>query len=172
KGRYEDTAIPVPPDTEEVEICLTSGQIATNFCFETVTKDGKPGYVRPTYREYIPKGDVSMGQCSIHGDGSPSLHDFMEAHSGHMNSSRVLQIVPVLPRSAALIGEDPYDCDLTLNPRYRDAADIADTSSTAEEVAAPADDSPEEVETPGVDTDMQLNAPAPMRHLPLVPLQI
>lgn len=172
KGRYEDTPIPVPPDTEEVEICLTSGQIATNFCFETVTKDGKPGYVRPTYREYIPKGDVSMGQCSIHGDGSPSLHDFMEAHSGHMNSSRVLQIVPVLPRSAALIGEDPYDCDLTLSPRYKDAADIADTSSSAEEVASPADDSPEEVESPGVDTDMQLNAPAPMRHLPLVPLQI
>ena len=80
--------------------------------------------------------------------------------------------MPVLPRSAALIGEDPYDCDLTLSPRYRDAEDIADTSSSAEEVAAPADDSPEEVESPGVDTDMQLKAPAPMRHLPLVPLQI
>ena len=151
---------------------MTSGQIATNFCFETVTTDGKPGYVRPTYREYIPKGDVSMGQCAIHGDGSPSLHDFMEAQPGHMNSSRILQSVPVLPRSAALIGDDPYDCELTLSPRYRQATDIADTSSTAEEVVSSADESPEEVDSPGIDTDMQLKAPAPMRHLPLVPLQI
>lgn len=172
KGRYEDAAIPVPPDTEEVEICLSSGQIATNFCFESVVKDGKPGYVRPTYREYIPKGDVALGQCSIHGDGSPSLMDFMEAQPGHMNSSRVLQIAPVLPRSAALIGDDPYDCDLTLNPRYKDATELADPSATAEEVSTPADDTPEEVDSQTVDTDLQLNAPRPLHHLPLVPLHI
>lgn len=172
KGRFEDKPIPVPPDTEEVEICLSSGQIATNFCFETVMKDGKPGYVRPTYREYIPKGDVTLGQCAIHGDGSPSLMDFMEVHPGHMHSSRVLPVVPVLPRSAALIGKDPYDCDLTLNPRYRDAADLADSSATAEEVAPPDEDTAEEIGVPAVDTDLHIRAPRPLRHLPLVPLQI
>ena len=172
KGKYEDKPIPLPPDTEEVEICLTSGQIATNFCFESVMKDGKPGYVRPTYREYIPKGDVALGQCSIHGDGSPSLMDFMETQPGHMNSSRILQVVPVLPRSSALIGEDPYDCDLTLNPRYKDASDLADSGASAEEVTSSADDTPEEVEGPGIDTDLQLPTPRPMRHLPLVPLEI
>lgn len=171
-GRYEDKPIPLPPDTEEVEICLSSGQIATNFCFETVMKDGKPGYVRPTYREYIPKGDVALGQCAIHGDGSPSLMDFMEAQPGHMNSSRVLPIVPVLPLSSALIGEDPYDCDLVLNPRYKDATELADSATTAEEVTAPDDESPEEVDAPVIDTDLQMNAPNPLRHLPLVPLQI
>ena len=171
-GRYEDVDIPTPPDTEEVEICLSSGQIATNFCFETVMTDGKPGYVRPTYREYIPKGDVSLGQCSIHGDGSPSLMDFMESHPGHMNSSRVLPVVPVLPQSSALIGEDPYDCDLLLNPRYKDASELSDIASTAEEVSGAEDDSPEEVDAPAIDTDLQINAPRPLRHLPLVPLQI
>lgn len=171
-GRHEDTPIPVPPDTEEVEICLSSGQIATNFCFETVMKDGKPGYVRPTYREYIPKGDVSLGQCSIHGDGSPSLMDFMESHPEHMNSSRVLPVVPVLPRSAALIGEDPYDCDLTLNPRYKDATELAESAASAEEVTEADDESPEEVDGPTIDTDLQIDAPRPLRHLPLVPLQI
>ena len=171
-GRHEDTPIPLPPDTEEVEICLSSGQIATNFCFETVMKDGKPGYVRPTYREYIPKGDVSLGQCLIHGDGTPSLMDFMESHPEHMNSSRVLPVVPVLPRSSALIGEDPYDCELTLNPRYKDATDLAESAATAEEVSGAEDDSPEEVDAPTLDTDLQINAPRPLRHLPLVPLQI
>ena len=173
KGRYEDKPIPVPPDTEEVEICLSSGQIATNFCFESVMKDGKPGYVRPTYREYIPKGDVALGQCSIHGDGSPSLMDFMETQPGHMNSSRILPVVPVLPRSSALIGKDPYDCDLTLNPKYRDAGDLAEAAATTAEEVAPADDeTPEEVDGPAVDTDLQIRAPRPLRHLPLVPLQI
>ncbi len=171
-GRFEDVDIPTPPDTEEVEICLSSGQIATNFCFETVMKDGKPGYVRPTYREYIPKGDVTLGQCSIHGDGSPSLMDFMEAHSSHMNSSRVLPVVPVLPQSSALIGEDPYDCDLVLNPRYKDATELSDVASAAEEVSAADDDSPEEVSGPVIDTELQINAPNPLRRLPLVPLQL
>ncbi|MBQ8901254.1 MAG: hypothetical protein IJY72_09875, partial [Akkermansia sp.] len=172
-GSHEDSPIPVPPDTEEVEICLSSGQIATNFCFETVMKDGKPGYVRPTYLEYIPKGDVQLGQCLVHGDGSPSLMDFMESHPEYMNSSRVLPMVPVLPRSSALIGEDPYDCELTLNPRYKDATDLADSAATAEEVSGADDDStPEEVDTPVIDTDLQINAPRPLRHLPLVPLQI
>ncbi len=171
-GRYEDIPIPHPPDTEEVEICLSSGQIATNFCFETVIKDGKPGYVRPTYREYIPKGDVTLGQCLIHGDGSPSLMDFMESHPEQMNSSRVLPVVPVLPRSSALIGEDPYDCELSLNPRYKDATDLAESAAAAEEVSAADDESPEEVDAPVIDTDLQMKAPYPLRHLPLVPLQI
>ena len=169
---FKDDPIPLPPDTEEVEICLSSGQIATNFCFETVMTDGKPGYVRPTYREYIPKGDVKLGQCSIHGDGSPSLMDFMESQAEHMNSSRILPVVPVLPRSSALIGEDPYDCDLTLNPRYKDISEIADTASTAEEVSGVDSESPEEVDAPVIDTDLQIDAPHPLRHLPLVPLQI
>lgn len=172
KGRYEDKPIPVPPDTEEVEICLSSGQIATNFCFESVVQNGKPGYVRPTYREYIPKGDVTLGQCTIHGDGSPSLLDFMEVHPGHMHSSRVLPIVPVLPRSAALIGKDPYDCDMSLNPRYKSASDLADNSASAEEVTDSSDASAEEVGAPAVDTELQIRAPRPLRHLPLVPLQI
>ncbi len=172
KDRFADVDIATPPDTEEVEICLSSGQIATNFCFETVIKDGKPGYVRPTYREYIPKGDVTLGQCSIHGDGSPSLVDFMETHPGHMNSSRVLPVVPVLPQSSALIGEDPYDCDLVLNPRYKDATELSDVASSAEEVSAADDDSPEEVNGPVIDTELQINAPSTLQHLPLVPLQL
>ena len=172
KGQYEDKDIPMPADTEEVEICRTSGQIATNFCFESKMEDGNPGYERSTYREYIPKGDVAIAQCTVHGDGSPSLTDFMEAHPGTMNSSRILPIVPVLPLSSALIGKDPYDCDLVLNPRYKDASELSDPASMAEEVIGPADDEPEEVDSPAVETDLQMQAPRPLRHLPLVPLQV
>ena len=96
----------------------------------------------------------------------------MEVHPGHMHSSRVLPIVPVLPRSAALIGKDPYDCDMSLNPRYKSASDLADNSASAEEVTDSSDASAEEVGAPTVDTELQIRAPRPLRHLPLVPLQI
>lgn len=170
-GRYKDEPIPLPSDTEEVEICLSSGQTATNFCFETVMKNGKPGYERRTYREYFPKGDITMGVCSIHGDGGPSLGDFMESANGAMNSSRVLAIVPVLPKTPALIGSDPYQCEITLNPRYKDAVALSEASSQAEELDV-SDDTPEEVEKPTAESNIEISAPRPMRSLPLVPLQL
>lgn len=171
-GRMEDKNIPIPADTEEVEICTSSGQIATNFCFESTMKDGKPGYVRTTYREYFPKGDVSLGHCAVHGDGSPSLTDFLDMNSGTLSSSRVLPVVPILPRTPALIGEDPYDSELTLNPRYKDAAALAESSGMAEEISAADDDTPEEVTPTAVDSNLELPRPSPLRHLPLVPLQL
>ncbi len=172
QDRYKDEPVPVPPDTEEVEICLTSGQIATNFCFESTMNNGKPGYVRRTYREYFPKGDVSLGVCSVHGDGSPSLMDFLESPGNQLTSSRVLPIVPVLPRSSAIIGEDPYGCEIVLNPRYKDAAALASTAVDAEEVEGGDDDTPEEVDAPAVDSTIEISAPRPMRRLPVIPLNI
>lgn len=169
---YKDEPIQMPEDTEEVEICLTSGQVATNFCFESVMKNGKPGYVRRTYREYFPKGDVSLGVCSIHGDGSPSLMDFMETTANQMSSSRVLPIVPILPKTPAIIGSDPYESEITLSPRYKDATALVSAADDAEEVGGVDDDTPEEVDAPSVDSTIEISAPRPMRHLPLVPLEL
>lgn len=170
-NRYEDKPLPLPEDTEEVEICTVSGQLATNFCFESVMQDGKAGYVRPTYHEYFTKGDVSLGICSVHGDGSPSLVDFLDVNGGQMSSSRVLPVLPVLPKSSALLGTDPYECDTTLNPRYKTAEELGDSGSSAEEVDG-VDDAPEEVNRNSPDSHINLPSPRPLRHLPLVPLQL
>ncbi len=173
KGRYAEGDIPVPADTEEVEICTYSGQIATNFCFETVMQDGKPSYARPTYREYFPKGDVSLGLCSVHGDGSPSLGDFLEMGSTRMNSTRVLPVVPVLPKGPALIGElDPYECDLALNPRYKDAATLAQSVGSTDVEPVDPDELPEEVAQPAVDSNIEISAPRPLRIVPIAPLHL
>lgn len=172
EGRYKDSPIPLPSDTEEVEICLTSGQIATNFCFESVMKNGKPGYVRRTYREYFPKGDVSLGVCSVHGDGSPSLVDFLESGANQMASSRILPILPILPKTPALIGQDPYESEIALNPRYKDAAELTTSTSEAEEVGGPDDDTPEEIDAPTVDSSIEIDMPRPMRHFPVVPIEL
>ena len=172
QGRYEDAPLLPPSDTEEVEICKHSGQVATNFCYEKVIKDGNPGYVRPTYLEYFPKGDVTLGSCTVHGDGAPSLGDLMDSRA-QAGYSRVLPIVPVLPKGLALLGKDPYGCQLELNPRYRES-DAADgkTSALVEEDAFPVDDSSEEEDEARVDSNVELRMPAPLRYLPSIPLQL
>ncbi len=170
KGHYADETIPIPADTEEVEICTSSGQLATNYCFESVMKDGKVSYARPTYREYFPKGDISLGHCTVHGDGSPSLGDFLEMGSAQMSSSRVLPVVPILPRSPALLGkDDPYESDLTLNPRYRDAEELARSDMATEVEPVSSDNLPETAERPTVDSTIELPAPRPQRHFPVLP---
>lgn len=166
RGTYKDEPIESPADTEAVEICRYSGQQATNFCYETTVRDGKPGYVRPTYMEYFPKGDVSLSACTVHGDGSPSLSDLLDTR-GNNKFSRVLPIAPILPKGLALQGEDPYGCQQTLTPKYReDTAVAGDATELQEEDALPADDVAEEGDSPNIDSDIQLRMPLPMRKMP------
>ena len=171
-GKYEDKAILPPPDVESVEICKYSGQVATNFCYESTTSGGKPGYVRPTYVEYFPKGDVTLSSCTVHGDGSPSLRDLLD-NRGQNVFSRVLPIAPVLPKGIALIGHDPYGCALALNPKYLDLQNDSNESQVAaEEDALPADETPDTPERAQIDTNIELRMPLPLRYLPTMPLQL
>lgn len=167
-GRHKDEDIPMPDDTEEVEICTSSGQMATNFCFETKMRDGNPVLTRSVYREYFPKGDVSLGSCTVHGDGTPTLIDFLDASD--VNNSRVLPVVPILPKGSALIGDDPYGCNLELNPRYRTEKDLA--SSGMPEQIRFGDDKPSGSSEPEVDTSIKLPPPRTMRTLPVLPLEL
>lgn len=171
KGRFPNADLNPPAGTEEVEICLSSGQLATNFCFESTMKDGKVVYERPTYREFFPKGDVSLGMCPVHGDGSPSLGDFLEVGSSHTGSTRVLPVVPVLPKAPALIGEDPYGCITELNPRYKNADDLAQSNAAGtEEIDLSLDDVAEDTGQPEVDHTIRLAPPRPMIKLSPLPL--
>ena len=167
-----DEPVRMPEDTEEVEICRMSGQLATNFCFESVMQDGKATYVRPTYQEYFPKGDMTLGVCPVHGDGSPSLADFLDMSVGQVNSTRVLPVLPVLPKGAVLSGKDPYNSDVELKPKYASANDLPDTDAAAEEVEEVEDADGDASAAPKVDTTIELPAPRSLRNLPLVPLEI
>ena len=172
QGRYEDAPIPMPADTEKVEICLHSGQVATNFCYESIIKDGKPDYVRPTYAEYFPKGDVSLGTCAVHGDGSPSLGDLLDRGQGSF--SRVLPIVPILPKGLALIGEDPYGCQTDLNPRYKTAEDAEGGASSlvVDDDTFSVDDPDDDDSKPLIDSNVELKMPLPLRYIPTAPVEL
>ena len=134
-------------------------------------KDGKLSYERPTYREFFPKGDVTLGMCSVHGDGSPSLGDFLEVGTSTTGSTRILPVVPVLPKAPALLGEDPYGCITAFNPRYRSADDLAGKDvSGSEAVDLSMDDVAEDTDQPAIDNSIELTPPLPMRTMPVVPL--
>ena len=172
EGRYPNEEIMPPSDTEAVEICRASGMRSTNHCYQATIRGCNSSYDMLTYREYFPKGDTSLASCTVHGDGSPTLGDFIEAGSGHPTSSRVLPVVPILPKAAALNGEDPYGCNTTLNPRYKNAEDIAQLQDAqAEEVSLTVEAVAEEDEEKQ-DATLHLPPPRPMRVPPVLPLPI
>ncbi len=171
-GRYEDKELEPPEDTEAVEICRLSGQQATNFCYETTMRDGKPGYERPTYVEYFPKGDVTLSPCTVHGDGSPSLSDLLDTRGNNM-FSRILPIAPILPKGSALRGNDPYGCEQALNPKYKeDGSGNGGIPNPEEEDALPADDAAEEADSPRINSEIMLRMPLPLRKMPRPPLKL
>ena len=91
--------------------------------------------------------------------------------TSHTASTRVLPVVPVLPKASALLGEDPYGCNTTLNPRYRNADDLAQSASSAsEDMNISMDDVAEDTDQPAIDNSIQLTPPRQMRTMPVMPL--
>lgn len=170
EAKLPDEPIAVPNDTEEVEICRYSGQLATNFCFETTT-NARNGGIRPTYLEYFPKGDVSLGYCSVHGDGAPSLGDFLDANANSLTSTRVLPVVPILPKGSPLTGDDPYGCEVELHPRYRDSGELVHSGSGFGDSDIAVDDEADEADLPALDCTIPLAPPRQMRQLPVIPIE-
>ncbi len=123
RAGIKDELIEMPDDTDAVEICRSSGQIATDFCFESAVEGGKPTYKRNTYIEYFPKGDVTLSECSVHGDALAVLHDFIGYGS---NSNRILPIIPIVPQAKALVGKDPYHANLVLDPIHKDGKGLSE----------------------------------------------
>lgn len=172
-AKFPSEEIQPPSDTEVVEICKASGLRATDYCYEATIRGCNSSYDLLTYREYFPKGDVSLASCSVHGDGSPSLGDFIDYGGSSTASTRVLPVVPVLPKAPALTGDDPYNCNLDLNPRYRNAEDIAQLKDeTSEEVNLSVDKVSRSQKEPDVDTSIPLTSPRPLRNIPVIPFDL
>lgn len=172
-GRYPNEEIMPPPDTEAVEICRASGMRATDYCYKSTIRGCNSSYDMLTYREYFPKNDTSLASCNVHGHGSSTLGDLIEFGSGHTSSSRILPVLPILPKAPALSGEDPYGCRLDLNPRFRSEDDIAqsreqtvvDDTLTVESVNDKTEEKKQEVLIP-------IAPPRPLRVPPILPLEI
>ncbi len=108
---FEPRAFLPPPDSEQVEICLKSGELAADRCYETKeSADGIASQVRCTYVEYLRPGETNLeSTCSIHGGSRrrPLTNQGGPLRAGHIV---VASVEPVLPIAPTIIGTaDPYN---------------------------------------------------------------
>lgn len=112
--KFEPRAFLPPPDAEQVEICLESGELASNDCYRTVDKgNGISSQVRCTYSEYLRPGTNLERICHIHGKPGSRLRDLtQQQNSGPLRAGFVVEANadPILPIAPTIIGsDDPYN---------------------------------------------------------------
>jgi len=101
-----------PVDAEKAEICLKSGELACDHCYETIQgNDGVSTQVRSTYVEYLRPGTDLSSICHIHAQGGSLrlLRDHLTRIP--IKSAPLAQnfsVEPIMPVSQTILGDDPY----------------------------------------------------------------
>ncbi len=104
-----------PADAEKAEICLKSGELACDDCYQTVEgKDGLTSQLRSTYIEYLRPGTSLSSFCHVHSKGGAlrDLRNSSISSRSPRNTSRIFDIAkadPILPKGPTIIGDDPYN---------------------------------------------------------------
>ena len=92
---------------------------------------------------------------------------------GHAASTKVLPILPILPKSEALVGDDPYSCELKLSPRYADEEDLAQyREERAAEALLPTENDSRNARDDKDDATIKMEPPRPLVVPPLLPFDI
>ncbi len=112
--KYGAKVFPPPNDAEKAEICLKSGELASDDCYEMVQKkEGITSQVRCTYTEYLRPGTNLDLICHIHGKGRSRLQNVVkQGRNGMIVPDFVIQenAEPVFPIAQTVIGTyDPYN---------------------------------------------------------------
>lgn len=114
--KYPPKAFLPPPDAEAVEICLHSGELASDDCYEVVQKDeGIASQVRCTYTEYLRPGTSLEKICHLHSKGRTRLQKQLtqkRTKDGLLIPSFVVNenAQPILPVAPTVVGpHDPYN---------------------------------------------------------------
>ncbi len=103
-----------PADAEEAEICLESGELACDDCYQTVEgEDGISSQVRSTYVEYLRPGTNLTAICHLHARGGTlrtlrNLTKLGRAPIQATPQNLIASAETVLPVAPTIIGIDPY----------------------------------------------------------------
>ena len=111
--RYPAKEIPEPKGIQKAEICLRSGLLATDKCYDTVkTADGETVHKRTTYIELATAAQMPTEPCNVHGEIRTRLVRDLPA-SGFPRASLAVdpkQVQPITARGPVLMAEnDPYN---------------------------------------------------------------
>ncbi len=109
--------IPKPPALKRVEICYSSGQLASDRCSEISESTVGSPRRRTTYWEYATPSQIPKQICLVHTGGSRPLAQQVERAQridpGAVKAQRVVDLDAILPvmvtASAVLDQEDPYN---------------------------------------------------------------
>jgi penicillin-binding protein 1A len=111
--RYPAKEIPEPKGIQKAEICLRSGLLATDKCYDSVkSASGETVRKRTTYVELATSAQMPTEPCNIHGEVRARLVRDLPA-SGFPRASLAVdpkQVQPVSPQGPVLLAEnDPYN---------------------------------------------------------------
>ncbi len=111
--RYPAKEIPEPKGIQKAEICLRSGLLATDKCYDTVkTAGGDTVKKRTTYIELATSTQMPTEPCNVHGEIRTRLVRDLPA-SGFPRASLAVdpkQVQPISPKGPVLMAEnDPYN---------------------------------------------------------------
>jgi penicillin-binding protein 1A len=168
--KYEPRAFLPPPDSEQVEICLQSGELASNDCYEMIEKgDGISSQVRCTYNEYLRPGTNLETICHIHGKGGRRITDNPRRSNGGVIVPRFVveqNAEPVFPVAPTIVGTgDPYNSVAPVL-RARVAMVVEEPAEEGEEDSEPVDGNGIPVARPVLTDTEEEDLPAQRVRLP------
>ena len=112
-ARYSPREIKRPPGLKEVEICLRSGMLATDKCYDTVrSATGDSVQKRTTYTEIATAAQMPTEPCNVHGEPRmPVVADAPAAEAPRAQlAADLTEVKPVIVKSPTLLAEnDPYN---------------------------------------------------------------
>jgi membrane peptidoglycan carboxypeptidase len=111
--RYPAKEIAAPKGIQKAEICVRSGLLATDKCYDTVkSADGNTVKKRTTYVELATSAQMPTEPCNVHGEIRTRLARDLPA-SGFPRASLAVdpkQVTPISPKGPVLMAEnDPYN---------------------------------------------------------------
>ena len=111
--RYPAKEIPAPKGIQKAEVCLRSGLLATDKCYDNVkTASGETVHKRTTYVELATSAQMPTEPCNVHGEARTRLVRDLPA-SGFPRASLAVdpkQVQPIPPQGPVLMAEnDPYN---------------------------------------------------------------
>ncbi|MEY2584293.1 MAG: penicillin-binding protein [Verrucomicrobiota bacterium] len=111
--RYPAKEIPEPKGIQKAEICVRSGLLATDKCYDSVkSASGETVRKRTTYVELATSAQMPTEPCSVHGEARTRLVRDLPA-SGFPRASLAVdpkQVQPIPPQGPVLLAEnDPYN---------------------------------------------------------------
>lgn len=170
--KFEPRAFVPPADAEQVEICLKSGELASDDCYEVVQKgDGISSQVRCTYTEYLRPGTNLEQICHIHGrPGRRRKNITSTTKDGLIRPQIVVSETaePVFPIAPTIIGnEDPYNAvEPVIRARVAVVTPVAEEKKEDDKAKADLDNNGIPVARPIMNVDNNTREEAPQRvHL-------